>query len=315
MAILKNPTPARNFLGKTPGANVISLLSTAPSLEFCRLFMGKYEKNEFPEVTDAKILQLICINEKTKQPEIKFVVSLEKSHQPMINDPLLDSSHSLQESEYAQAFTMLAKREVSLTGDGNLTIVSDPKLILPARGFNPDFFNAGIFDMNMDKPPLSRTGAYGRPRPWAGKGKTHSGVDWALTKGDLVFAARDGEVRHAHFDADAGYYINVNHDSVVTVYTDAGPIQGILHTRYLHAGENLAAEGQEVTVDTPLQKTGNSGNAKNLRPMFHFEVRLPKDMGVGMLDAPRVNPYILLQEGTVRSSVDWTNVLVTFNLV
>ena len=118
----------------------------------------------------------------------------------------------------------------------------------------PDSFK--IYVSDFQAPVINRvTSEYG-PR-W---GRFHAGIDLALTVGDSVRAAFDGEVRISHkFNKNGyGWYVVIRHDNG-------------LETLYGHLKKPLVEDNQHVNAGDVIGLGGNTGRSTG--PHLHFETR------------------------------------------
>lgn len=97
-----------------------------------------------------------------------------------------------------------------------------------------------------------------RIHPIYGDRRFHAGIDIPMPEGTPVRAAGEGVVRFAGWQRGYGYMVEVEHPDGYS-------------TRYAHNAELLVEEGQAVTAETVLAKSGSTGNSTG--PHLHFEVR------------------------------------------
>ena len=110
-----------------------------------------------------------------------------------------------------------------------------------------------------------------RKNPITGENQFHRGIDIAVPEGTEVYAAHDGTVTTATYDADYGNYI---------VIEDA---QGFT-TKYAHLQSMNVSAGQTVKHGAVIGKTGNTGastgshlhleclaSGEYYNPLFYFE--------------------------------------------
>lgn len=103
-------------------------------------------------------------------------------------------------------------------------------------------------------------------------GRTHNGLDLAVSQGTPVSCTADGMVIQSGWNGGYG----------ISVYVDHG--DGII-SRYGHLCENSVSVGQQVSQGDLLGYSGNTGFSTG--PHLHFEMRLN--------DVP-VNPYDYVTE-------------------
>ncbi|MGZ9583851.1 M23 family metallopeptidase [Paenibacillus marinisediminis] len=109
-------------------------------------------------------------------------------------------------------------------------------------------------------PTTSRliTSSFGyRQDPITKRAAFHAGIDIGGEVGDPVYAAADGKVVTAEFNASRGNYIVIRHASG-------------LDTWYMHLSKIVVKEGQEVTKGDLIGKVGTSGRSTGAH--LHFEV-------------------------------------------
>lgn len=88
--------------------------------------------------------------------------------------------------------------------------------------------------------------------------KFHNGVDFAAPKGTAIYAAYDGQVVAATYNATMGNYVMIDHgDSLYTIYMHASAL-------YVSAGDKVIAGDTIAAVGTTGRSTGNH---------LHFGVR------------------------------------------
>lgn len=97
-----------------------------------------------------------------------------------------------------------------------------------------------------------------RPDPILGIEKFHSGVDFAAPKGTAIYAAYDGVVAAATYNASMGNYVMIDHgDGLYTIYMHASALY-VSKDDVVLKGDTIAAVG------TTGRSTGNH---------LHFSVR------------------------------------------
>jgi murein DD-endopeptidase MepM/ murein hydrolase activator NlpD len=103
------------------------------------------------------------------------------------------------------------------------------------------------------------TSGFGRRvHPITGEPDFHTGIDFGVTEGTAIYPAKAGTVLMVGRD-DSGYglYLVVDHG-------------GGEATLYAHCSKILVTEGDEVTTEIVIAKSGNSGASTG--PHLHFEV-------------------------------------------
>lgn len=90
-------------------------------------------------------------------------------------------------------------------------------------------------------------------------GRSHNGIDLAVTVGTPVYACASGVVVQAGWNGGYG----------ISVYVDHG--NGLI-SRYGHLSETAVSIGQTVSQGDLLGLSGNTGNSTG--PHLHFEMRL-----------------------------------------
>ena len=119
------------------------------------------------------------------------------------------------------------------------------------------------------------TSYYGwRVHPISGEKNNHRGIDIGVPIGTDIMAGMDGVVVSTGYDAGGyGYYIVVENDKGV-------------QARFAHCDSILAVVGQEVTKETVIAKSGNTGNSTG--PHLHLEV---------IKDGEYLNPLYFAETG------------------
>ena len=110
-----------------------------------------------------------------------------------------------------------------------------------------------------------------RKNPNTGAEELHRGVDIAVPTGTDVYAAHDGTVTEAAFDAYYGNYVVITDSKGYT-------------TKYAHMDSVTVSAGQSVTKGDPIGKSGNTGSSTGshlhieclydgeyYNPLFYFE--------------------------------------------
>lgn len=110
--------------------------------------------------------------------------------------------------------------------------------------------------------------------PYAGRRKTHSGVDLKTRANDTIVAAFDGIVRLAKPYSAYGNVVVIRH------YNG-------LETIYSHNSKHLVKPGDVVKAGTPIALTGRTGRASTEH--LHFETRI---------NGEHFNPAILIDFDT-----------------
>lgn len=124
----------------------------------------------------------------------------------------------------------------------------------PYQAELPDSFK--IVVTNFEAPTINKvTSEYG-PR-W---GRFHCGIDIAVSMGDSIKAAFDGEVRIGHkFNKNGyGWYVVIRHENG-------------LETLYGHLKKSLVKNNQRVKAGDVIGLGGNTGRSTG--PHLHFETR------------------------------------------
>ncbi|MBQ8674634.1 MAG: peptidoglycan DD-metalloendopeptidase family protein [Bacteroidaceae bacterium] len=138
---------------------------------------------------------------------------------------------------------------------GDIYSTWDNKSALIAPGTLPANFKVDLRGFAMPTPSRKITSQYG-PR-W---GKQHKGIDVKVYIGDTIYAAFDGKVRIAKYNAGGwGYYIVLRHPNG-------------LETLYGHLSRQLVKEDQIVRAGQPIGLGGATGHVTGSH--LHFETRL-----------------------------------------
>jgi len=97
-----------------------------------------------------------------------------------------------------------------------------------------------------------------RVDPIDGTLKNHYGIDIAVSSGTIVRAVSSGKVIYSGYAKGYGNCVIIDHGNG-------------FQTLYAHHSKNLVKAGQEVSQDTVIALSGNTGRATG--PHLHFEVR------------------------------------------
>jgi peptidoglycan LD-endopeptidase LytH len=108
--------------------------------------------------------------------------------------------------------------------------------------------------------------------------RRHQGWDLYANPGTTTFAIGEGVVQKVTRDSSYGL-------QVVLKFNDRGRE---LWAFYAHLEGAFVHEGDHVNEGQVLAVTGSSGNAANVPPHLHFEIRTKAEVGPG-LDG-RINP-------------------------
>ena len=116
-------------------------------------------------------------------------------------------------------------------------------------------------DVNIKEPldAYELTSGFGyRVSPITGETGIHTGLDMAADYGEPIYAAADGTVVDAAYDASYGNYVKIQHeDNVVTIYA--------------HCSRLCVEEGDEVEQGDKIAGVGSTGSSTGNH--LHFEMR------------------------------------------
>jgi len=119
----------------------------------------------------------------------------------------------------------------------------------------------GVFSSPLrdrDWRPLLTSGFGIRTHPISGERSHHAGIDLSLPVGTEIYAVAAGRVLIVAYDPHGyGLYVVIYHG-------------GGMATLYAHCSRILVNEGQEVTPETVIAHSGNSGLSRG--PHLHFEL-------------------------------------------
>ena len=134
---------------------------------------------------------------------------------------------------------------------------------------------------------MVRTNADGTPRP-------HQGWDFSAQVGEPAYAIADGTVVLVKEGGDYGLRLALEFKLGGTTY----------YAFYAHLQKVFVAEGDVVTMNQLIAKTGNSGNAESLpssQDHLHFEIRTKNPPGLGLKD--RVSPLVVFGKCPLHSPI------------
>jgi len=105
--------------------------------------------------------------------------------------------------------------------------------------------------------PQASSGLGYRIDPMTQQSAWHEGTDFPAAYGTPIQATAEGVVSRAAFDAEYGYFVDIQHKNGVV-------------TRYAHAQELLVKEGDFVKQSQMIAKVGSTGRSTG--PHLHYEV-------------------------------------------
>ena len=131
-----------------------------------------------------------------------------------------------------------------------LELTAEDETPLPEGGFSSPLHG-------QDWKPLLTSGFGMRIHPISGERRFHSGLDIGIDEGTPVYSAQAGRVLIVGYDKDGyGHYCVVYHG-------------GGMATLYAHNSKILVSEEQEVTTETVIVRSGNTGASTG--PHLHIE--------------------------------------------
>lgn len=137
-------------------------------------------------------------------------------------------------------------------------IIEEKKKLLANNG------SAISYDGGVFKFPLASytrvSDEYGyRTDPFLGIQSFHNGIDFAAPKGTAIYAAYDGQVAAATYNASMGNYVMIDHGDG-------------LYTIYMHASALYVEKGDVVVRGETIAAVGSTGRSTGNH--LHFSVRL-----------------------------------------
>lgn len=90
-------------------------------------------------------------------------------------------------------------------------------------------------------------------------GRQHTGLDFGMTEGSPIYAAKSGTVTCAQYKNSYGNLVIIDHGDGMETY-------------YAHCSRLDVAEGQKVEAGQQIAAVGSTGNSTG--PHLHFEVRI-----------------------------------------
>lgn len=222
-------------------------------------------KNE-PVVRDIKIEEETAVE----------LVPVEESKQEV--QPEVNTDIYLQDSDNSKSETELKPIEESSTAE-YVKPNKPEKYVFPHKPLK-DGLNvlrwAGLASKKSAMFGLVRIGTNGKPRP-------HQGVDIAVPNGYRCYAVDDGTVIRTNPEGLGDY------GKTILIKLDNRPE----YVFYAHLSGIKVKPGQKVKAGDVIGLTGSTGNARTMKTMdtgshLHFEVRIQKDVGLGL--SGRLNP-------------------------
>ena len=136
---------------------------------------------------------------------------------------------------------------------------------------------------------MPSSGFGSRRNPFTREMQNHEGIDFAAPAGSSIVASAAGTVKRVGNDPKGyGNFVEIEHENGVV-------------TRYAHASEISAKEGQQVNAGDPIGAVGSTGRSTG--PHLHFEV---------LRDGKAVDPTSFLQSGGA-SKTQFSNTLKEFD--
>ena len=176
------------------------------------------------------------------------------------------------EDDVAKIEQLIGLAREAQTGPGNnlhvriLELTADDDTPLPEGDFTSPLHG-------QDWKPLVTSGFGMRVHPISGERKFHSGLDLGIDEGTPVYPAQAGKVLIADSDSSYGNYVVIYHG-------------GGMATLYAHCLRILVSEEQEVTTETMIARSGNTGTSTG--PHLHIEF---------IEQGKPVNPKLFLPKG------------------
>lgn len=148
--------------------------------------------------------------------------------------------------------------QTQLIEDLEAAVLEERKQILEQNGLVLEY-DGGAFKFPLAK-YTKMTSDYGmRRHPILGVNQFHNGVDLASPMGTAIYAAYDGVVVAAAYNASMGNYVMINHG-------------GGLYTVYMHASKLYVSKDDIVARGETIAAVGSTGRSTG--PHLHFSVRL-----------------------------------------
>ncbi len=218
-------------------------------------------KNPSGKVTDkAK-----ASKEKTVQKQVKETKQTEKPKQneskiegdftpPSIKG---ENTESTDYKNIIQPMKTKADIDANIKGTGRKTPLNDSQL--SQLGINQPNNEQLILNSPVGDARISS--AFLDTRTCAQCSNTHGGTDYAVPTGTDVHATANGVVARS--------YVSNSYGNIVII--DHGPsTDGNVYTVYAHGSERLVSQGDVITTDQTILRSGNTGNSTG--PHLHYEV-------------------------------------------
>ncbi|WP_432665962.1 peptidoglycan DD-metalloendopeptidase family protein [Wukongibacter baidiensis] len=187
------------------------------------------------ESQKAELVALLN-NEKRKQENLKVSRGqMQRAKEQLVKD------HKVLESEEDKLNDLAKKLEKEIMRKQSSAKYTGGKMSWPAPGYK------------------TITSPYGyRVHPILKKKKLHTGIDIRVPSNNNIVAAQSGTVIHAGWLGGYGKVVMIDHG-------------GGIVTLYAHNNKLLVKEGQKVTKQQSIAKSGSTGMSTG--PHLHFEVR------------------------------------------
>ena len=130
-----------------------------------------------------------------------------------------------------------------------MELITGDETPLPEGGFSSPLHG-------QEWKPLITSGFGMRIHPISGERKFHTGLDIGIDEGTPLYPAQAGKVLIVGSDS--------SYENYIVVYYGGG-----MATLYAHCSRILVSEGQEVTTDTVIARSGDTGSSTG--PHVHTE--------------------------------------------
>ena len=216
--------------------------------------LGLENGDEKPEILSGDEAKEQLLNEETVTVETKEVVveGVTVEYETITNESEdLTPGETQIIQQGSDGFALETNEIIKENGETISTEITERRILKEAV---PEIIMEGSYALASPLDYTRLTSGFGQR--W---GRQHMGVDFGMTEGSSIYAAKSGTVTCA---ASCGTYGNL-------VKIDHG---GGMETYYAHCSQLFVKEGQQVETGDLIAAVGSTGNSTG--PHLHFEVRI-----------------------------------------
>lgn len=238
-----------NAIAKSYGLKPSQLQASNPGVAPDKLKIGQ----QLILTQDSPLVTVQTKEKATYIAEIPFEVIYEETASKYKGEKTVKQKGTNGEKQVEAEIVRNNGVEVSRT-ELSSTILSQPvsQVVLVGTKEKPKTAASGTFTYPVRGARLSSK--YG-----ARWGRTHQGIDLAVSKGTPIVAADGGTVTFSGYKGSYGYLVIINHGNGKETY-------------YAHCSKLLVSRGAKVYKGQTIAKVGSTGNSTG--PHCHFEIHV-----------------------------------------